>query len=61
MGPTSVPFLTNLYLYSHEVDCKNEVLKKKQKKRVQSLNFMLCYIGDATVEYWLAQGYFNNP
>ena len=46
MGTTSVPLLADLFLYSHEADFMQELLKKSEKKLARSFNFTFRYIDD---------------
>ena len=48
MGTNCVPPLADLFLYSHEADFIQGLLKKKEKKLARSINFTFRYINDAT-------------
>ena len=40
------PLLADLFLYSHEADCIQGLLKKNEKKLTRSFNFTFRYIDD---------------
>jgi len=46
MGTRCAPLLADLFLYSHEVDFIQGLLKKKEKKLARSFNFTFRYIDD---------------
>ena len=46
MGTSCAPLLADLFLYSHEVDFTQGLLKKNEKKLARSLNFTFRYIDD---------------
>jgi hypothetical protein len=46
MGTNCAPLLADLFLYSHEADFIQELLRKNEKKLVRSFNFTFRYIDD---------------
>jgi len=46
MGTNCVPLISDLFLYSYEADIIYGLLKKKEKKLAQSINFTFRYIDD---------------
>ena len=46
MGTNCAPFLADLFLYSHEADFIQGLLKKNEKKLARSLDFTFRYIDD---------------
>ena len=46
MGTNCCPLLTDLFIYSYEVDFIQGVLKKNKKKLARSFNFTFSYIDD---------------
>ena len=46
MDTNCAPLLADLFLYSHEADFIQRLLKKNEKKLVRSFNFTFRYIDD---------------
>jgi hypothetical protein len=46
MGTNGAPLLADLFLYSHEADFIQRLLKKNERKLARSLNFTFRYIDD---------------